>query len=96
MPRAIWKGAVSFGLVSIPIRLFSATEEKDVSFRQVHSADGGRVRYQRVCEKCGEVVAFAVRVGERKVGGDPAEPARGGFDGHGNSRESSEDVSLSL
>ncbi|HMQ66312.1 MAG TPA: Ku protein, partial [Arachnia sp.] len=59
MPRAIWKGAVSFGLVSIPIRLFSATEEKDVSFRQVHSADGGRVRYQRVCEKCGEVVAFA-------------------------------------
>ncbi len=59
MPRAIWKGAVSFGLVSIPIRLFAATEEKDVSFRQVHSTDGGRVRYQRVCEKCGEVVAFA-------------------------------------
>ncbi len=59
MPRSIWKGAVSFGLVSIPVKVYGATEDRDVSFRQVHSTDGGRVRQQRVCEKCGEVVAFA-------------------------------------
>ena len=59
MPRSIWKGSISFGLVSIPVKLYGATEDKDVSFRQVHSTDGGRVRYQRVCEKCGEVVQYA-------------------------------------
>ncbi|MHA6525165.1 non-homologous end joining protein Ku [Tessaracoccus sp. G1721] len=59
MPRSIWKGAVSFGLVSIPVKVYGATEDRDVSFRQVHSTDGGRVRQQRVCEKCGEVVAYA-------------------------------------
>ena len=59
MPRSIWKGAVSFGLVSIPVKVYGATEDRDVSFRQVHSTDGGRGRQQRVCEKCGEVVAFA-------------------------------------
>ncbi|MHA6511935.1 non-homologous end joining protein Ku [Tessaracoccus sp. Z1128] len=59
MPRSIWKGAVSFGLVSIPVKLYGATEDRDVSFRQVHASDGGRVRQQRICEKCGEVVAYA-------------------------------------
>lgn len=59
MPRAIWKGSISFGLVSIPVKLFSATESKDVSFRQVHAEDGGRVRYQRVCEKCGKEVEYS-------------------------------------
>ena len=59
MPRSIWKGAVSFGLVTIPVKLFSATEEKDVSFRQVHPADGGRIKYKRVCEKCGEEIPYA-------------------------------------
>ncbi|GAA3382220.1 non-homologous end joining protein Ku [Cryptosporangium minutisporangium] len=48
--RAIWKGVVSFGLVTIPIKLFSATEQHDVQLRQVHAADGGRIRYRRVCE----------------------------------------------
>src|SRR5688500_824633 len=47
--RAIWKGAVSFGLVNVPIRLYSATENHDVQFRQVHRVDGGRIKYQRVC-----------------------------------------------
>src|SRR3712207_8584176 len=42
MPRSIWKGAISFGLVTIPVKLYSATEEKDISFRQVHAEDGGR------------------------------------------------------
>ncbi len=59
MPHSIWKGAISFGLVSIPVRLFSATEEKDVSFRQVHAADGGRIKYKRVCSVDGEEVPFS-------------------------------------
>ena len=57
--RAIWKGAVSFGLVSIPVKLYTATEEKDVSFHQVHRSDGGRIRYKRVCQLDGEEVAYA-------------------------------------
>jgi DNA end-binding protein Ku len=57
--RAIWKGALAFGMVSIPVRLYSATEDRDVSFHQVHAEDGARVRYRRVCTSCGEEVAFA-------------------------------------
>ncbi|NUT41783.1 MAG: Ku protein [Thermoactinospora sp.] len=57
--RSIWKGAISFGLVTIPVKLYSATEQKDVSFHQVHREDGGRIRYKRVCTKCGEEVAYA-------------------------------------
>ena len=56
--QAIWKGTVSFGLVSIPVKLYSATEEHGVSFRQVHEADGGRIRYKRVCSVDGEEVAY--------------------------------------
>ncbi|MDO5683571.1 MAG: Ku protein [Propionibacteriaceae bacterium] len=59
MPRSIWKGAISFGLVTIPVKLYSATEEKDISFRQVHPADGGRIKYKRVCDTCGEEIPFA-------------------------------------
>ncbi|HEY9353495.1 MAG TPA: Ku protein, partial [Nocardioides sp.] len=57
--RAIWKGAVSFGLVSVPVKLYSATESHDVSFRQVHQADGGRIRYQRICSIDGEEVPYS-------------------------------------
>jgi DNA end-binding protein Ku len=57
--RAIWKGAVSFGLVSVPVKLYAATESHDISFRQVHAKDGGRVKYQRVCSIDGEEVAYA-------------------------------------
>lgn len=57
--RAIWKGSVSFGLVSVPVKLYSATESHDVSFRQVHAKDGGRIKYQRVCSIDGEEVAYA-------------------------------------
>jgi DNA end-binding protein Ku len=56
--RAIWKGAVSFGLVSIAVKLYSATEEKDIRFHQVHRTDGGRIKYQRTCSVDGEVVSF--------------------------------------
>jgi DNA end-binding protein Ku len=48
--RSIWKGSISFGLVSIPIKVVSATENHSVSFHQVHTADGGRIRYRKVCE----------------------------------------------
>ena len=56
--RAIWKGAVSFGLVNVPVRLYSATENHDVQFRQVHREDGGRIKYQRVCSLDGEQVSY--------------------------------------
>jgi DNA end-binding protein Ku len=57
--RAIWRGTISFGLVSIPVKLYSATEAHDVSFRQVHVTDGGRIRYRRVCEIDGEEVPYS-------------------------------------
>ncbi|MBG6225216.1 DNA end-binding protein Ku [Arthrobacter sp. CAN_A2] len=56
--RAIWKGAVAFGLVNVPVKVYSATEDHDISLHQVHDKDGGRIRYQRRCEVCGEVVDF--------------------------------------
>jgi DNA end-binding protein Ku len=57
--RAIWKGAVSFGLVSIPVRLYTATEERDVHFHQVHREDAGRIRYRRVCQLDGTEVPYS-------------------------------------
>lgn len=57
--QAIWKGAISFGMVTIPIKVYSATEEKDISFRQVHVEDGGRIRYKRVCQECGKEVPYS-------------------------------------
>ena len=56
--RAIWKGAVSFGLVNVPVRLYSATENHDVQFRQVHREDGGRIKYKRTCSIDGEEVSY--------------------------------------
>jgi DNA end-binding protein Ku len=56
--RSIWKGAISFGLVSISIKLYSATEERDVAFHQVHRTDGGRIRYKRVCQVDGQEVSY--------------------------------------
>jgi DNA end-binding protein Ku len=58
MMRAIWKGAVSFGLVNVPVRLFSATQEHDIRFHQVHRADGGRIRMKRVCSVDGEEITW--------------------------------------
>ncbi|MEZ5116612.1 MAG: Ku protein [Candidatus Nanopelagicales bacterium] len=56
--RAMWKGALSFGLVNVPVKLYSATEDHDVRFHQVHAADGGRIRMKRVCTVCGETVDY--------------------------------------
>jgi len=58
MPRAMWKGAISFGLVTIPVSVFPATEEKSLKFNQLHDEDMGRIRYKRVCEKDGDEVSF--------------------------------------
>jgi DNA end-binding protein Ku len=56
--RSIWRGAVSFGLVSIGVKLYSATEDHDIRFHQVHKTDGGRVKYKRVCSVDGEEVEY--------------------------------------
>jgi DNA end-binding protein Ku len=56
--RSMWKGAISFGLVMIPVKLYAATEQKDIAFRQVHREDGGRIRFKRVCSVDGEEVPY--------------------------------------
>jgi DNA end-binding protein Ku len=69
--RSIWKGAISFGLVTIPVKVYSATEQRDVSFHQVHRTDGGRIKFRRVCTVCGEEVAYAdVAKGYELPGGE--------------------------
>ena len=57
--RSIWKGTISFGLVTIPVKVYSATEQRDITFRQVHRADGGQIKFRRVCSACGEEVPYA-------------------------------------
>jgi DNA end-binding protein Ku len=56
--RAIWKGAIAFGLVNVPVKVYSATEDHDISLHQVHNADGGRIRYQRRCEVCSKIIDY--------------------------------------
>jgi len=58
MARAIWSGAINFGLVSVPVKLFSAVRQKDVSFHQVDEASGSRIKYKRVSEKTGREVPY--------------------------------------
>src|ERR1700712_1618276 len=67
--RSIWKGSLSFGLVNVPVKLYSATEDHDVPLHQVHDKDGGRIRYQRRCEVDGEIVEFA-NIAKAYVDGD--------------------------
>ncbi|WP_306362195.1 Ku protein [Nocardia sp. CC227C] len=57
--RSIWKGSIAFGLVNVPVKVYTATEDHDIRFHQVHAADGGRIKYDRVCTVCGKSVAFA-------------------------------------
>lgn len=57
--RSIWKGAITFGLVNVPVKVYSATEDHDVALHQVHAKDGGRIRYKRTCELDGAVVEYA-------------------------------------
>ena len=70
--RAIWTGAITFGLVNVPVKVYSATEDHDVPLHQVHDADGGRIRYQRRCEIDGKIIPYehiskAYDDGERTV-----------------------------
>ncbi len=58
MPRTMWKGAISFGLVTVPVKLYPATEEKALRFNQLHDEDHGRIKYLRVCAVCGQEVPF--------------------------------------
>jgi len=57
--RSVWRGAISFGLVTIAVRLYTAVEEHDFRFNQVHREDGGRIKYKRVCSVCGEEVEYS-------------------------------------
>ena len=56
--RAVWTGAITFGLVNVPVKAYGAVEDHDISFHQVHDKDGGRIRYERRCEVCGEKVEY--------------------------------------
>lgn len=56
--RSIWKGAITFGLVNVPVKVYSATEDHDISLHQVHDEDGGRIKYQRRCEVCGRIISY--------------------------------------
>ena len=58
MPRSIWRGAISFGLVNVPVKLYSAVSKKNVKFNQLHDADGVRIQQKRVCPADGEEVPY--------------------------------------
>jgi DNA end-binding protein Ku len=70
MPRSIWTGAISFGLVNVPVKLYSAVSSKSVRFNQLHSEDGGRIRQKRVCSVDGEEVPFEEIVKGYEIGPD--------------------------
>ncbi|MGX1807152.1 non-homologous end joining protein Ku [Nocardia sp. NPDC055321] len=57
--RSIWKGSIAFGLVNVPVKVYTATEDHDIKFHQVHAADGGRIRYERLCTIDGQPVQYA-------------------------------------
>src|ERR1041384_643765 len=58
MARAIWTGSISFGLLNVPVRLYSAVSSRSISFRELREKDGSRVRHKRVAEEDGEEVAY--------------------------------------
>ena len=70
--RSIWTGAITFGLVNVPVKVYGATEDHDLALHQVHDKDGGRIKYERRCEICGKIVDFehidkAYEEGDRTV-----------------------------
>ncbi len=58
MPKSIWNGTVTFGMVNVPIKLYSATESKTVHFHEVHVTDGARIEHRRICPKDGQEVPY--------------------------------------
>ncbi|WP_040809256.1 non-homologous end joining protein Ku [Nocardia concava] len=57
--RSIWKGSIAFGLVNVPVKVYTATEDHDIKFHQVHAVDGGRIKYERVCTVDGQPVQYS-------------------------------------
>src|SRR5919198_6116611 len=58
MPRSIWNGTITFGLVAVPIKVYSATESKTVHFREIHAKDGSRIEHRRICPKDNKAVDY--------------------------------------
>ena len=58
MPRSIWNGTITFGLIAVPIKVHSAIEDKSVHFHQVHEKDGARIKQKRICSKEGKEVPY--------------------------------------
>ena len=58
MPKSIWNGTITFGLVAVPVKVYSATESKTVHFREVHAKDAGRIEHRRICSKDGKEVDY--------------------------------------
>src|SRR5438132_11621599 len=58
MPRPIWTGSIAFGLVNVPVKVYSAVHQKEVRFHQLHDKDGGRIQFKRTCSKCGNEVPY--------------------------------------
>src|SRR3954471_10132151 len=75
MPRPIWSGSISFGLVSVPVKLFSATSPKEVRFHMLHDKDGGRIQQKRVCSIDGDEVAWEHIVKGFEISKAPSAPA---------------------
>src|SRR4051794_41565956 len=72
MPRPIWSGSISFGLVNVPVRLITAQSPKDVRFNQLHDGDGGRIQQKRVCSVDGEEVPYEQIVKGYEIGSGPS------------------------
>lgn len=70
MPRAIWSGSLSFGLVNIPVKIVTAVSQKEVRFNQIHEKDGGRVEMKRFCTAGDHEVPYEEIVKGYKIGGD--------------------------
>src|SRR5262245_57917069 len=79
--RPVWKGSVAFGLVNIPVELYSATDDHDIRFHQVHGVDGRRIRYRRFCEADGAEVSYEdIAKGYRREDGELIILEGGDFD----------------
>ncbi len=58
MPKSIWNGTITFGMVNVPVKLYTATESKTIHFHEVHAADGARIEHRRICPKEDREVPF--------------------------------------
>ena len=62
MPRSLWNGTIAFGMVRVPVKLYSATESKAVRFRERHSTDGAAIEHRRVCVQEGKEIPYGETV----------------------------------